>query len=56
LGIFNNGNTTIRGTLNIGDYTTIRLIVKDGSSYDHTQAPLTITNQTPTTAIVLNDS
>ena len=34
---------------------TVNSQVNDRSSYDHSQAPLTITNQTPTTDTVLND-
>ena len=50
------GYTKINGALYIADYTTIRPIVNDRGSYDHALAPLTITNQTPTSATVLNDS
>jgi hypothetical protein len=42
--------------INLNTAVYIRPIVSDRGSYDHSQAPLTITNQTPTTATVLNDS
>ena len=46
------GYTNINGGLYIADYTTIRPIVNDRGSYNHALAPLTITNQTPTSATV----
>jgi hypothetical protein len=49
------GYTNINGGLYIADYTTIRNIVNDRSSYNHALAPLTITNQT-ISGTTLNDS
>ena len=48
-------NGSFAGTLYVGQATTIRAIVNDRGSYDHSQAPLTITNQT-VTGTTLNDS
>jgi hypothetical protein len=49
------GNLAVDGTASISGTATIRPIVTDRGSYDHSLAPLTITNQTPT-GTTLNDS
>ncbi len=54
LTINSSGNLGIGTTNNIVSRITINDIVNDGWTYDHSTAPLTITNQTPT-GTTLND-
>ena len=48
------GFTNINGACYIADYTTIRPVVNDRWTYDHSTSPLTVTNQTGTET-TLND-
>ena len=65
INFYNNGTNSfsidVSGNVGIGTSSlisklTINPQVNDRSSYNHSLAPLTITNQTPTSATVLNDS
>ena len=49
------GNTGIGNSTNIVSKLTINPVVIDRGTYDHSEAPLTITNQTATSSTILND-
>jgi len=51
----NTGNVGIGTNNNIQSKLTINPIVTDNSGFNHSEAPLTITNPTPTSSSVLND-
>ena len=55
IGVLTTTNNVCIGTSNPSSILTVNNIVNDRSSYDHSQAPLTLTHQTPTTNTVLND-
>jgi hypothetical protein len=48
-------NNVCIGTTNQSSILTINNLVSDRGGYDHSQAPLTVTHQTPTSNILLND-
>jgi hypothetical protein len=54
IGVLTTNNVCI-GTTNQSSILTINNLVSDRGGYDHSQAPLTVTHQTPTSNILLND-
>jgi hypothetical protein len=52
---YNNGNVGIATASSIESKLTINPIVADRNTFDHSEAPLTITNTTPTSLTAIND-